>query len=58
MLKDELSDIGVINIGRERFEAGMFSRTLRLMIDPHGPTMTRGGDSSASGASPENLSAK
>ena len=60
MLAGELSDVGVINIGRERIDPGFFSRTLRLIIDPHGPTLGSGDPHvpDAPEPSPETLSAK
>jgi vitamin B12/bleomycin/antimicrobial peptide transport system ATP-binding/permease protein len=61
MLTNELIDVGMINIGRERMPAGMFTRILRLVVDPHGPTLTPAGESGAPGAakpSPEVLPAK
>lgn len=34
----ELIDVGIINIGRDEAGSGFFTRTLRLVADPHGPT--------------------
>jgi putative ATP-binding cassette transporter len=33
----DLTDVGVLNIGRDPNETGFFTRTLHLVEDPHGP---------------------
>ncbi|MGO9418851.1 ABC transporter ATP-binding protein/permease [Roseiarcus sp.] len=61
MLADELTGVGVINVGRDRIEPSVFTRTLKLVIDPHGPTLTGAGRSDRPGASkpsPETVPAK
>ena len=61
ILMGELTDVGVINIGREHMEAGVFTRTLRLVVDPHGPTLTGAGNAGPADAQkppPEVQSAK
>jgi putative ATP-binding cassette transporter len=37
----ELKDIGVLNIGQDANASGFFTRTLRLMHDPQGPSFKR-----------------
>ena len=34
----DLADVGVLNIGRDSNESGFFTRTLRLVLDPNGPS--------------------
>ncbi|MFZ0208753.1 MAG: ABC transporter ATP-binding protein/permease [Roseiarcus sp.] len=34
----DLADVGVLNIGRDSNESGFFTRTLRLALDPNGPS--------------------
>jgi hypothetical protein len=34
----DLADVGVLNIGRDPNESGFFTRTLRLALDPNGPS--------------------
>ena len=34
----DLADVGVLNIGRDPNESGFFTRTLRLTLDPNGPS--------------------
>ena len=33
-------DVGVINFGPDRDEPSFFARTLRLLVDPHGPKLS------------------
>jgi vitamin B12/bleomycin/antimicrobial peptide transport system ATP-binding/permease protein len=34
----ELPDVGIINIGHDQPESGVYDRTLHLVTDPHGST--------------------
>jgi vitamin B12/bleomycin/antimicrobial peptide transport system ATP-binding/permease protein len=34
----ELADVGVIHIGRDETQSDFFTRTLHLVVDPHGPS--------------------
>ena len=38
--KANLADVGIINIGHDLPEGGFFTRTLRLVMDPNGPTFS------------------
>jgi putative ATP-binding cassette transporter len=35
-----LADVGVVNIGRDETRSGFFTRTLHLVMDPNGPSLT------------------
>ena len=41
MFATDLTDVGIVNIGRERIDHGLFTRDLSLVVDPHGPTLAR-----------------
>ncbi len=51
MLAGEMAGVGIVNVGRDRIESNVFTRTLQLVIDPHGPTLAGAGPSDSPGAS-------
>ena len=40
LFTDELAHVGIIDIGNETREQGLFARRLRLLTDPQGPTFS------------------
>jgi vitamin B12/bleomycin/antimicrobial peptide transport system ATP-binding/permease protein len=42
VLANELGEVGIVNIGREETESGLFPTTLHLVMDPLGPTFRPG----------------
>jgi putative ATP-binding cassette transporter len=48
----DLADVGVLNIGRDSNESGFFTRTLRLALDPNGPSFKPYGEDTVEEAAP------